>query len=98
MPVVSSKAGYVAKLEAKAVGEISVELGAGRIKKEDDIDHSVGIILEKKISDYVEKGEIVAYIHANDEEKGKKAVIDLQNTYIIEEEEIKAEDYILDVI
>lgn len=98
LPVVSSKAGYVAKLEAKAVGEISVELGAGRIKKEDDIDHSVGIILEKKISDYVEKGEIVAYIHANDEEKGKKAVIDLQNTYIIEEEEIKAEDYILDVI
>lgn len=97
-PVTALKSGYIAQLDARAVGEISVELGAGRVKKEDDIDHAVGIILEKKIADKVTEGEIIAYIHANSEEKGKKAVKDLQSTYKIEDKEVKIENYILDVI
>lgn len=98
LPVTALKTGYIAKLDAKTVGEISVELGAGRVKKEDDIDHAVGIILEKKIGDKVTEGETIAYIHANNEEKGNKAVNDLQNTYVIEENEIKIENYIIDII
>ena len=46
-------------------------LGAGRIKKEDKIDYTCGIVLNKKVGDYVKKGEILAYIHSNDKDKLK---------------------------
>ena len=59
-------------------------LGGGRIRKEDKIDPSVGITLIKKIGDKIEKGDIVAYIHANDEKKGKEAVQRLKEIYVIE--------------
>ena len=75
------KDGIVQSLKAEKVGKISVSLGAGRIRKEDTIDNCVGIVLEKKVGDIVKKGEIVAYIHANDEKKGKEAVKKLQAVY-----------------
>ncbi len=98
MPVISEKKGYIEKLNAEKVGVASVNLGAGRIKKEDGIDHAVGIWLEKKISDKVEAGETLAYVHANDEEKGKQAVEEIKNAYKIVEMPVNREKYILDVI
>ena len=83
IPVIAEKDGIVQSLKAEEVGKISVNLGAGRIRKEDKIDNSVGIVLEKKIGDKVQKGEIVAYIHANEEEKGKESSNKLKEIYII---------------
>lgn len=83
MEVIAGKEGTIQNLKAEEVGKISVSLGAGRIRKEDEIDNSVGIVLEKKIGDKVQKGEILAYIHANDEEKGKEAVNRLKEVYEI---------------
>lgn len=83
MPVTAEKEGIVKTLKAEEVGKISVSLGAGRIRKEDTIDNSVGIILEKKVGDRIEAGEVIAYIHANDERKGKEAVKRLQEVYEI---------------
>ena len=76
--------GIVKELKAEEVGKLSVFLGGGRIRKEDKIDSSVGITLIKKIGDKIEKGDTVAYIHANDEEKGKEAVQRLKEIYVIE--------------
>ena len=73
----------VKELNAEEIGKISVFLGGGRIRKEDKIDSSVGIILNKKIGDNVNPKDIVAYIHANDEEKGRKAVEKLKEIYKI---------------
>lgn len=98
LPVYAKKEGYVEKLNAEEVGVTSVKLGAGRIKKEDSIDHSVGIWLEKKIGDYVTEGEILAYIHANDEAKGKKAVEEIEKAYKIVNHTVESEKYILDII
>ena len=81
IPVISKCDGYVSKLNALDVGKISVNLGAGRMKKEDGIDNSVGIVLNKKISDKVSIGDTLAYIHANDDKKGKNAVEDLYKAY-----------------
>lgn len=81
MPVTLEEQGVVQRLDAEIVGKTSVALGAGRIKKEDKIDNSVGIHLEKKIGDYVTKQEVVAYVYANDEEKGKEAVENLKRAY-----------------
>lgn len=98
LPVYSPKDGYIQKLNAREIGETSVDLGAGRVKKEDGIDYSVGIWLEKKIGDKVKENEILAYIHANDEIKGKKAVEEVQNAYKIVNEEVSPEKYIIDII
>ena len=55
-------------------------------------------MLNKKISDKVTKGDILAYVHANDEEKGKQAVKDILDAYEISEEEPEKPIHIIDII
>ncbi|MGN1301226.1 MAG: pyrimidine-nucleoside phosphorylase, partial [Clostridia bacterium] len=98
MEVVAPEDGYITKLNAEKVGVTSVHLGAGRVKKEDSIDKTVGIILNKKISDQVNKGDILAYVHANDEEKGKQAVKDILAAYEISTEKQKTPEHIIGII
>ena len=98
IPVIADKDGFVEELNAGKVGLISVSLGAGRVKKEDDIDKAVGIILNKKIADQVKSGDILAYIHANDEQKGKEAAEQLKDTYKISEMKVEKEKIILGVV
>ena len=69
LPIISDKTGVVDKLDALTIGKLSVYLGAGRIKKEEDIEKEVGFVFNKKVGDKVEQGEILGYIHSNDEEK-----------------------------
>ncbi len=98
MQVISEKSGYVKELDARKIGEISAYLGAGRIQKEDIIDKNVGIVFNKKIGDYVEKGEKLATIYANDEEKGLNAVKHIKEVYKYADEEVGIPQMILDVI
>jgi pyrimidine-nucleoside phosphorylase len=62
--VYSEKSGYIKEFNARIVGEVSVEMGAGRAKKEDKIDHSVGLVIQKKVGDRVEVGDLLFTIHA----------------------------------
>ncbi len=71
--VSAARAGYLSGINAREVGETSVELGAGRARKEDLIEHSVGIVIHHKVGDRVEKGQPLFTIHANDPAKLKKA-------------------------
>lgn len=98
LPVICEKDGYVEKLNAGEVGKISVDLGAGRLRKEDDIDKAVGIVLNKKNADKVKKGDILAFVYANNKQKGETAVEEMQNAYTIVEEPVKKEKYILGII
>ena len=84
MPVILGKCGTIKKLNAEEIGKMLVFLGGGRIRKQDIIDRSVGIVLKKKIGDTVEEKDIVAYVHANDERKGKEAVNRLNEIYVVE--------------
>ena len=83
IPVRLEKGGIVKELKAEEIGKLSVFLGAGRIKKEDKIETEAGIVLNKKVGDKVENNDIVAYIHANDEDKAKKAAEKLKEIYIL---------------
>ena len=87
LPLIAKKTGYVTKLDAEKIGEIAMQLGAGRLKKEDAIKPEVGIVLEKKIGEKVEKGEILAYIHADEETLAQKAKQDLEKVYEIGEKQ-----------
>ena len=98
LPIISDKSGFVKVLEAERIGRESVALGAGRIRKEDSIDKSVGFILNKKIGSKVERGCILGYVHANDEEKGKLAIEEVKKAYEIVEEKVDMPKYILEII
>lgn len=89
-PLAAPCTGYIDRIICDEVGICSLILGGGRETKESSIDLSVGIILEKKIGDYVTKGETLAWIHANDEEKRKVCEERLLKAYRIGEQKIDA--------
>lgn len=64
----SQKSGTVTEIIANEIGVSSMMLGAGRQTKEDDIDLSVGIVLNKKVGDFVSEGESLLTIHSNCEQ------------------------------
>ena len=68
-PIYSEKSGYIYSIDAKKIGKLACMLGAGRLKKDDEIDKSVGIELTKKIGDIVSKDEVIAYLHLNNLEQ-----------------------------
>lgn len=65
--IISDKSGYISEIDALEIGKISLNLGAGRLNKEDIIDYNVGIQLFKKVNDRVEKGDILGRIYYNRE-------------------------------
>jgi pyrimidine-nucleoside phosphorylase len=67
--LVSDKDGFVEKIAAEEVGISSLILGAGRETKESKIDLAVGILLNKKVGEKVQKGDTLATIYGNDMEK-----------------------------
>ena len=83
--VISPVDGYITKIHAEAFGLIAMELGAGRATKESEIDLAVGIVLNKKRGEKVNKGDVLAYIHANSEGKIEKARKSILENIVIED-------------
>ncbi|HZK33537.1 MAG TPA: pyrimidine-nucleoside phosphorylase [Tissierellaceae bacterium] len=83
LEVKANRAGYVKSLNAEEIGICSLILGAGREDKDSKLDLSVGLVLNKKVDDYVEKGEVLAYIHANSMEKAKEVEERLKEIILI---------------
>ena len=71
--IISEKSGYITEIDAEGYGLASLTLGAGRNTKEDSIDYSAGIIINKKLGDYVKQGEILATMYASSESLFKLA-------------------------
>ena len=85
-PVLAEKDGFITKINAEAMGLIAMELGAGRATKESAIDLAVGIVLNKKRGQEVKKGDVLAYIHSNDESNIDKTKKNILKNMIIEDE------------
>lgn len=98
LEVKANEEGYISSLNARKVGKLSGTIGAGRVRKEDKIDETVGIVLSKKVGDFVKVGEVLAYIHANDAKLGEYAVKELQDIYKISTKKIEKTKTILGVI
>lgn len=79
----SEESGYVTHIEADEVGASSIILGAGRERKEDTINKAVGIVLNRKINEEVQKGDVLAYIHGDDMEKIEQSAKRLLKAYEI---------------
>lgn len=66
-PVKAKSSGYITEMDAFSMGMVSLELGAGRRRKEDDIDPAAGFVLHKKIGDSIKEDETLATVHTNNE-------------------------------
>lgn len=96
--IYSKEYGYVQSMDAKEIGKVVCDLGAGRLQKEDNIDNTVGIILNKKVSDKVDKDDILLTIYANSKEKLEQAKRRLLEVIKIVDEEIEKPKMILDIV
>ena len=76
--VKADRAGFISWIHARTVGETAVDLGAGRAKKTDLIDLSVGILVHKKVGEQISKNDVLFTILSNDSEKVKAAEIRLK--------------------
>ncbi len=88
----SKTSGYIEEIDSHAIGEFCMDLGAGRKKKDDDINHKVGVILKKKIGDYVEVGDVLAVIHTDDD---NISIDKLENAYRFSNESVEEPKAIL---
>jgi pyrimidine-nucleoside phosphorylase len=79
----ANKHGFVTGIQAEQIGIAAMTLGAGRETKDSVIDLSVGIKLEKKVGDKVNKGEVLATLYCNNMEKVQIAEKILLNSYTI---------------
>ena len=75
--------GYIQKIDSRLIGESAMLLGAGREKKESEIDLSVGIILKKKVGNKVNINEDLAEVYYNDSKKLKEAKGKLLSSFVI---------------
>jgi pyrimidine-nucleoside phosphorylase len=72
--VSAPRSGYLSQVNAREIGLTAVDLGAGRAKKTDAIDHAVGLVVKHKVGERVQKGEPLFVVHANDMDKLKAAI------------------------
>ncbi|HET6657171.1 MAG TPA: thymidine phosphorylase [Gaiellaceae bacterium] len=97
-PVHASQAGYVQRIATTAIGEAALGLGAGRLRKEDGIDHAVGIVCIAKRGDEVAAGDEIAEVHASTEQSAAAGVDEVEAAYGIGAERPEDVPIVLDVI
>lgn len=73
MEIKAINTGYVNYISTESIGRASVATGAGRITKSDKLDYSAGIIMKKRIGDFVNTDDTIAYIYSSDKEKCQNA-------------------------
>lgn len=98
LDVKSTSTGYVKAMNAENIGKCALSLGAGRETLNSKIDMSAGLVLNKKIDDFVEVGDTLAYIHTNDMIKGQEVYERILDIYKIGDKNLKAQKLILEEI
>jgi pyrimidine-nucleoside phosphorylase len=96
--VTAPRAGFVQRLGAIRVGTAALHLGAGRMTKEADVDHAVGVVCLKKRGDEVAVGETLAEVHARDDASAKQAAREVLAAYELADAPGRERRIVLDVI
>ncbi len=96
--VLARRSGHVQKLHGRGVAAAAMALGAGRERKEEAVDHAVGVVCHRKRGDAVVEGEPLAEVHAHDEAAAQLAGDGLLAAYEIGEEPPDARPLVLEVI
>ncbi len=97
-PVPAPSAGWVQRIATTAIGEAALGLGAGRLRKEDGIDHAVGLRCLAKRGQEVAVGDVVAEVHARTDESAEAAATEVAAAYRIGTQPPQEVPIVLDVI
>jgi len=92
----ANASGVLAGLDAELIGLAAVDLGAGRERKEDQVDPAAGIVLRKRIGDEVRMGEVVAQLHAATEARIERGEARLRSAVSVAERPSKAKPLVLE--
>jgi pyrimidine-nucleoside phosphorylase len=95
LPVPAPGDGYVASIDALEVGLAGLELGVGRKKKEDPVDHAAGIVIEAPVGARVRAGQPLAVVHARSQELARSVMPRLQNAWRLSPHEVKRPPHVL---
>ncbi|HST03820.1 MAG TPA: thymidine phosphorylase [Chloroflexia bacterium] len=96
--LVARTSGWIAHIDAEAIGRASVEIGAGRRVKSDAIDHRVGFVLNAKIGDHVETGSKLATIHTSSDQAASQVEPAILNAFTISATPVAIPPVIMEVI
>ncbi|MBQ4468477.1 MAG: pyrimidine-nucleoside phosphorylase [Firmicutes bacterium] len=94
----ADRSGYVKTIKARQIGLASQKTGAGRETKEDEIDLSAGIVLNKKVGDKVVEDEVLATFYGNDLRKVKDGLEEAKSAFEISDEEVTRPELIKEII
>src|ERR1700680_2863552 len=95
LPVASPADGFVKSIDALEVGLAGLELGVGRRKKEDPVDHAAGIVIEAAVGARVRTGEPLAIVHARSTELAQGVMARLQNAWRLSANEVQRPPHVL---
>ena len=90
--------GFLAQARCRAIGEASMLLGAGRDTVADVVDPGVGIVLGRKVGDAVDRGDVLATLHYNDEARLDRALIRLNGAFVVSQDRTVRPPLVLKVI
>jgi len=94
----SPRAGFVSAIDAEDIGRASSMIGAGRDRKEDLVDHAVGVILEVKIGQRIDAGGVLCRLYYTKDEKVEEAAQLIEDAFRISTHEPEERELILEVV
>lgn len=93
--IIAQTDGYISAINALEIGKLSRKLGAGRLTKDDEIDLTVGIILNHKVGEYVQKDETLATVFYNEKEVTDEEIL---SCFKFSENPVEEPKLIIDII
>jgi pyrimidine-nucleoside phosphorylase len=96
--VAAPQDGVVTRLGAVAVGHAAMRLGAGRMAKDDEIDHAVGVVCHAKRGDAVVRGDVLADVHARDDRSAADACDEVLAAYAIGDDAPERKSIVLETL
>ncbi len=96
--IAAGETGYVSEIIAENIGHAAALLGAGRMTKDDEIDLAVGIVLKKKIGDYIEVDDEICDIYFNDDQNLEHAIEIVANSIKLSDEKVQKPKLIAQII
>ncbi len=96
--ITTSRAGYVSGINAEDIGRASTMMGAGRERKEDTVDHAVGVILEVKMGEKVDAGAVLCRLYYTQETSLEEAAETVEDAFRISSQKPDERELILEVV
>ena len=95
VPVISTGDGYVAGIDALEVGLAGVDIGVGRIRKEDRVDPAAGFTIQAPVGNRVRQGDVLVTVHARSKEVAERIVPRLRDAWRLSEAEVRRPPHVL---